>query len=225
MSANVMGIRITQSSTAFFDISEVVTNNTYFLTQIIYNGTAATNQDKLKLFINGIQRTLEFTNDIPSSIASSSYTPNTTQIGLVSNSFIGNIDEIRAGAYCANSNEPMWRYNNLINKSSYWNVTVQPIVTSVVDLGNKRWQVNGSGFKPETINPKVSVSGMPVVIESGASDSSFVMVESDTIFPGVQTLIVTNSDNEADYVPIVCNTKRTIISGFSVFTNKWVFII
>ena len=54
-------------SYCYFDYSTVVTANTWFNIAVIYDGGGATNADKLKCYIDGVQVSLSFVQTIPTS--------------------------------------------------------------------------------------------------------------------------------------------------------------
>lgn len=81
------------SSTGSFDYSTAVTAGVWFFLRVEYDGTQSTNATKLKVFINEVQQTLTFGADIPATTAD--LTGINAYIGWTSNSWRGNIDEVR----------------------------------------------------------------------------------------------------------------------------------
>jgi hypothetical protein len=165
-----------------------ILEDTFFLLDIVYNGLGATNADKLKVYVNGIAKTVAFTGTIPAALNNGE---EKLFIGDVNElSLIGSFDEVRAKTTLPQTNEVAWRSNQW-SDPTYWTTTVQPIVFTVNDQHNGTILVTGSGFKPAGgADPTVTVNGVSRSISS-VGDSSFVVT---TPLQSTNELTVTNSD-------------------------------
>jgi hypothetical protein len=211
----VCNIRISGTAQAVFTITGLISNDTYFLLSVIYDGTQPTNATRIKAYINGVQQVLSFPAapvpaSIPVSNSTSFYLGDAYDGGL-----IGTVDEHRVGTSIMSSEEPLWRYNQWFNQASYWTTTIQPIITAVSSLGGKNWRIDGSGFKPGTTSPYGTINGVSYTVSAGSTDTSFTIVEGNGTPPGSGTFTVYNSDGEHDYTPIISGTPRTVVVDVS----------
>jgi hypothetical protein len=189
------------------DLTGIITNDNWFLIDVVGDLTQVDddhtiqNNKRFKVFIDGVRINGTFTADV------SSIYPNNPgqafQFGLTGMSFIGVLDETRVILDRAETeNEIVWRYNNWFNQSTYWIVTVQPIILSVVSLGSKKWKVTGSGFIPELTDPTGTIGGTAFIIES-VTDTEIILQQGENTPIGEQILVIHNSDNETDNETIV----------------------
>lgn len=74
ISGNTIAMRIAAASTpqGSFSTSGMNVSEKYLLT-VVYNGGGATNADKLKIYVNGTEKTLSFSTPIPVTVAGESY--------------------------------------------------------------------------------------------------------------------------------------------------------
>lgn len=70
----VVEVRNGAASYAVWDFSGVITNNTWFHWAMVFNGGGATDADKLKLYVNGTERTLTYTSTIGATTPSNTAT-------------------------------------------------------------------------------------------------------------------------------------------------------
>jgi hypothetical protein len=82
------------TSYGYFDYSAVVTANTWFNIAVIYDGSALTNADKLKCYIDGVQISLTFVRIIPTLTPAGINSFNICRSDNFSVNFLGNSDEI-----------------------------------------------------------------------------------------------------------------------------------
>lgn len=192
------------SAMGVLNIDGVLHNDTWFLIDTVFDGTLIGNENRLKVYIDGQLQTLSFLYDnIPeiTTVGEGSF-----DFGMSAASFIGSIDETRVSVTKAeSSNEILLKYNQWMNNSSYWTVTVQPVISSVTNISNKRWYVSGSGFKPETTDPSGTIEGVLFIVEPGATNTCFILQEAEGTPTGPCTLMIINSDSEMDYTLITDN--------------------
>jgi len=181
---------------------------------MVFDGALSGN-DSLKCFVDATKLT-DILFQISIGTVTSINVENYGDIGASSSSSNNmEVDEARIINRALSQDEITVRYNQWSNQATYWTVTVQPIITSVIDLGFGKWQINGTGFKPEAADPTGNIAGIPFIIDEGATDTSFTVKEGPNIPAGIQAINVTNSDNETDYTSIVSNTDRLFIAGSS----------
>jgi len=201
---------------ATFTIADYTTLNVPFLLTISFDGTQTDadtdlqNAKRFKVFINGIDIPLIFSAAVPdhtwNGIGST-----ICDIGSSGYAFKGIIDEFRIYTNALSANSELWRYNNWMNQSTYWTPKIQPVVTDVQGCGAEYYEIKGSGFKPENIDPVIS--GGDVRIVSAVDTSVIVQSESMT-----SLWTITNSDD--------CSYTFTIpleldgIVNVSQFTNN-----
>lgn len=90
--------------------------------QIIYDGTQSTNANKLKLYLNGMQKTLSFVGTIPSSLQNAG---GNLEIGGDSDLaayFNVIIDEVRISSAARSVNWIITEYNNQSSASTFYNL-------------------------------------------------------------------------------------------------------
>jgi len=85
-----------------------------------------------------------------------------------------------------------------VNGGNDFNWFFEVIITSVVYLGNHRWGITGSGFLPAGAAPTVTIDGVAGIVEAGATDTYFVVVEGGPVAPGAHTMTVTSSGSQVD---------------------------
>src|SRR4030042_1283992 len=204
--------------------STYVTDNTWFLLTVVFDGTQTDtdlnlqNSKRFKIFINDTEVPINsfYIGHDPAYVpAITPFSGYDFVLGFEGYGLVGAIDELRIVTDAWTPEEISLRYNQWFNQATYWTTTVQPVISSVTTLGGKRWRIDGSGFKPESTDPIGSVSGVPFTVEAGATDSSCTITDNSDALPGVQLIRITHSDNETDYTLIVSNTKRLVIEGES----------
>lgn len=197
-----------------FDKATYIPLNEFFQLDVVFDGTQTDSdldiQDRkrYKIYIN--KNLVELT-------TVSGHVPTTTPDTGIGNFLYGDnaalpidgvIDEARINLQAHSPQQIQWRYNQWINTSDYWTVTVQPIISSVTYIGFGRWQINGTGFIPESSNPTGTIGGIPFTVEAGATDTTFIIEKGTDTLSGVQQLQITNSDGESDYQNILISTIR-----------------
>ena len=122
-------------------------------------------------------------------------------------------DEFRIFNRTLGQDEIDLRYNQYTD-SSYWTATVQPIISSVKYLGDNQWEINGTGFKPESTDPTVTINAEEAVIESAADDQVTI---SKNIGDYVDiSIVLTNSDSETDSFILKLNRVKDDIMHIGI---------
>ena len=85
--------------------------NTWTHVAMVFDGTAATNADRLKLFINGVQKTLTFSGTIPA------YTENNNTPLIVGKGVAGRFDDIRVWDRALDAGTILGWYKRQVNSS------------------------------------------------------------------------------------------------------------
>lgn len=83
------------NSYGYWESTGVVANNNWYNIVGVYDGSAATNAEKLKLYVNGVQRTMTYVGTIPSTTASLSGTNLILGAGSSAEYFTGKLDDVR----------------------------------------------------------------------------------------------------------------------------------
>jgi hypothetical protein len=193
---------LTESSIEF-KYSDYVSNGVPFLLTYVFDGTQVdANLDlqdakRMKVYVNNINIPLTFYGHVPTHTWAG-VEESIFNIGTNGYTFNGNIDEFRIVNDSWSPEEINRKYNQIFNKETFWTVTVQPIISSVTNLTENRWQINGSGFKPGITDPYGTIGGVAFVVEPGVTDSSFTVIEGEGTPYGNQIFIVINSDGESD---------------------------
>jgi uncharacterized protein (TIGR02145 family) len=88
--------------------------------QITYDGSQASNALKLKLFLNGVQKTLTFSGTIPATLATSTATLELGGNANLATFFSGKIDEVKIFPYALSADDVRTEYNrgNAVNMAS-----------------------------------------------------------------------------------------------------------
>lgn len=103
-----------------FTLSGNISVGTNYLISIVYNGSGSTNADKLKIYVNGVEKTLTFAGTIPGTIPAISSTP--LYIGNTSASHRGVMDEIAIMSVALSGNAVLDRYRVLFEPSTFYTV-------------------------------------------------------------------------------------------------------
>lgn len=100
--SSVIDLYFSDSDYATLDVSAIISNNVFFLLTTVYDGSLSGNANKLKLYIDGVQRTLTFSGTIPNTTPNVS--GNNLTLGASSWGLEGIMDEfcVVAGALTAN---------------------------------------------------------------------------------------------------------------------------
>ena len=100
--------------------------------QITYDGSQASNALKLKLFLNGIQKTLTFSGTIPATLTTSTATLEVGGNASLATFFAGKIDEVKIFPYALSTDDIRTEYNrgNAVNMASSGPVTAGGSSTS-----------------------------------------------------------------------------------------------
>jgi hypothetical protein len=193
------GFIIVQSSATagfIFDPAGHVVNDTYFLITVVFDGTAV-GDDRLKVYVNDTLMTGSYVGDQPATLQPGGYQ---FEYGIVGGlSYVGGLDEARIRLAAPTADEVAWRYNNMMD-DTYWDVTVQPVITGITALGADIYRISGTGLKPGAVDPTVTVSGTPYAVEVGSSDTQVDVVVNDQT--GRRPLSLVNSDGEGDHATI-----------------------
>ena len=169
----------------------------FALFTVVFDGTLTGDSNRLKFYKNGVLQTPDgwLVPGVGSALQDFSSGGQIGQAGVDSNGMI--LDELRFIKKAATVDEITWRYNQWLNQSSYWTVTVQPIISSVNYLGGYRYRLKGSGFLPASTNPNITINGNAVNIES-VMDSTVILKDVNGTYNGSKLFSITNSDNETD---------------------------
>ena len=111
--------------------SSIVLNDTWYNVAIIYNGSGATNADRLKIYLNGTDLPLTFTGTIPATTGTQNL--NTFLIGeryINADYFVGNIDEVSI-------------FDSAISIGDVWDGSGQPTDLSLLATPPVNWYRNG----------------------------------------------------------------------------------
>lgn len=191
----------------------VITSDTMFILDIVYDGTLVGNNNRLKIYIDGIQQSLSFVGDVPANYGD--LTGFSFDIGLSGLTFAGVVDEIRMKiGICETEEEIIAHSKQWHNKATFWTPTIQPVITTIENLGAGRWQLTGSGFIPESSDPTCEINGVACTIES-ASDTIVTIEEGIGTPSNNKFITLTNSDSET--VNYLTNYPFTNIFGNSPF--------
>jgi len=124
----------------YFDYSVVVNAGEWEKVAIIYNGSAATNSEKIKVYINGQLQNLVFAGTIPSALADLSTA--TTDIGFstasTTRSFDGRFDEFTLSSVIRSAEWISTEYNNQNSPSTFYSLGSGEMFTE--DWYNYDWQ-------------------------------------------------------------------------------------
>ena len=130
-------------------------NNTWYHMAWVYNGSQATNETRFKLYVDGVERGLEFGNG-PIPTRTANMPGNRSTIGMSntfgSNYFEGFIDDVRFYDTALNSSQVLDVYNGsgsstCVYSSGDWSVNASDSCSwsSNVDLSGNDWSISGSG--------------------------------------------------------------------------------
>jgi len=134
---------VSNTSFGYFDYSTVVTANTWFNLVLVYDGTALTNADKLKCYVDGVQISLTFVRIIPSSTPSGINTFNICRSDNFSVNGLGNSDEIA-----------LW--DSIVSIGDVWDGSGKPTDLSLLATPPIHWYRmgdNGSYKSPQFLLP------------------------------------------------------------------------
>jgi len=111
------------------------------------------------------------------------------------------LDEARLICDAVTADEVTWRYHNLLGADTYWTATVRPVIENILSIGDNVYRVTGTGFMPDGVTvPTLLVNGVPVSLESGATDIQIDIVVSN---PSVGMMLsIVNSDVEVETAPL-----------------------
>jgi len=181
---------------ANFDPTGIIFSDTFFVIDMVYDGTQTGNANRFKIRVNGVDVNLSFTGDVPAKTINNSTA--ILEFGTNGYSFDGILDETRIMPEIAETiDESVLRYNQWTNQSNYWTVTIQPIITNIIKISNNKWKIEGTGFKPEETNPTGTINGIEFDVED-TTDTSFIAV-GNNIVEGTKIFIINNSDDESDF--------------------------
>jgi len=122
--------------------SSIVLSDTWYNVVIIYNGSGATNADRLKIYLNGTDLSLTFTGTIPTN--TSTLNGSTFRIGqrfVASDYFLGNIDEVSIFDYAISIGE-VWDGSGIpsdlanLNPISWWRMGDGDTYPTITDNGS-----------------------------------------------------------------------------------------
>lgn len=145
------------TSYGYYDSAIPLNANTYVT--VVYNGSGATDADKLKIYINAVELTpLTFGGTISSSSPNLSSAP--LEICQNATSPIGNIDEVSINSNNLNANIITSRYNQFFN-GSFWTV------------GNGVSYSEDTGIVPSGQLPKVYAPYNPYLASQGIYQNKY----------------------------------------------------
>jgi hypothetical protein len=136
------------TSYGYFDYSAVVTANTWFNIAVIYDGSALTNADKLKCYIDGVQISLTFVRIIPTLTPAGINSFNICRSDNFSVNFLGNSDEIA-----------LW--DSVIPIGDVWDGSGVPNDLSLLATPPLHWYRNGDNDTYPTIEDVGSAASSP----------------------------------------------------------------
>jgi hypothetical protein len=179
----------------------------YCLISIVFDGAQTDvdpdvqNHERFKIYLNGEEITWDFLfgDTIPSVTFDSGTYP--LELGFSGGGWSTPCayDEMRIMNNAASSDEILLRANQWLQQSSYWTVTVMPVISSVEVLGEDRFLLRGGGFKPEAADPTGTVGEDAFAVES-CSDTECVIVADKQY--GSFEINLQNSDGESDSVTV-----------------------
>ena len=183
--------------TAKIDPSAILASDTFFLLDIIFDGTQTGNANRFKVYINKALQSLVFTGDVPASY------PDTTGIsfdfGLSGLSYAGVLDEIRMKwDEVESSEEIVNHYNQWFDKATFWVPLIQPLIFYIIPLGSGRYQVIGSGFIVGGVDPTGTIGGVAFTIELGNTDTDMIIVEGAGTPFGNKVIEIQNNEGLCD---------------------------
>jgi len=151
------------NSFGYWNAAGVVQNNTWYHMAMVYNGTLTSNSNRLKLYVNGVQRTLVFSGTIPATTANLSSrnaaVGATLNSGVASNWLSGKIDELRVYNVALSDQhvQNLYKYNSRtidsINYDLPGNLETDIISDSKIILFDE------GGFRPNFTNSFNVVDG------------------------------------------------------------------
>lgn len=209
-----------------------------YLLTIVFDGTKENedidlqNKERFKVYINDVEVTdLSFFGNVPD-VTWAGQENSQFEIGTDGYTFKGTIDELKIVPLAWSDEEITRRYNQIFNKTTYWIPTVQPVILSVEKYGSKQWKINGTGFKPESVNPTGTINGKPFIIMEEVTDTTIIVKPSEDLVTKKAIFSVTNSDNEADMstvlvpkIPFNPNFPGTSFCGITIAGFKNICLI
>jgi hypothetical protein len=219
----MVGLTLFSYSTFYgeFDITEFISNGVPFLLTVVFDGTQTDgnidiqNQKRLKVYVNDTEMTLDYYNPVPSKTWSGGNYP---YFWLGSQGYSTDIviSEFRMVLDAWTTEEVDFRYNQYFNKSTYWTPTIQPVISTAVNIGPGRWQITGTGFIPESTDPTGTINGVNFIIQS-STDTSLIIDEGSGTPPSNKLINIINSDGESDSISATSGIDRKAIEGDSPF--------
>lgn len=123
-----------------FPVSELLTNMWYLIT-VTYDGTQSTNADKVKVYVNGTQKTLTFTGTFPAT----TFSVSNPYIGSISTtSHSGSVDESLISSDVYTAGRVTSRSNMLMDAANFW---TQGAALAVGTTTFSKWDAYRSAFK------------------------------------------------------------------------------
>lgn len=135
------------TSYGVIQLSDISAGSPQFFT-IVYDGAQATNATKLKVFVNGVAKTVTFTGTIPTSIPTYSLSPIFDMGGYRGGNYYvkGMFDESCLMSAATSDANEMDRYRTLFTSTFYTMSAVKS--TSFSSMKVDRWKAYRDAFKP-----------------------------------------------------------------------------
>lgn len=140
------------NSFGYWNAAGVVQNNTWYHLAMVYNGGLTNNSNRLKLYVNGVPRTLTFSGTIPASTANLSTRDTAVgaalNSGVASNWLSGKIDELRVYNVALSDTDiqNLYKYNSRTINAVEYDLPLN-LVTDIVSQ-NKVIVFEEAGFRP-----------------------------------------------------------------------------
>jgi hypothetical protein len=113
-------------------VTHGITSGAYGLVTYVYDGTLTGNENRVKVFINGVQKTGHFTNTFPATTQTIALDPT---IGKATTGMVGKIDEFMLST---NILSPVSRYNQLFAPATF-STLGEVVKISTSTTGANRW--------------------------------------------------------------------------------------
>ncbi|MCX8194903.1 MAG: LamG domain-containing protein, partial [Candidatus Micrarchaeota archaeon] len=157
--SNVTALQIHSDGSVYFDIDSgnnvngytsggLITAGNWHHLALVFNGSGATNADKVKIYVNGVQRSLTFSGTLPSATVSNNAPLTIGGLNSSLNLYTGLIDEVKIWNRSLNADEIYVEYASTLQRTntSQWYLFINQSknATTGLNLGNYTYQAFGS---------------------------------------------------------------------------------